>query len=349
MQKLDTQGGHTELFNRNQRNARRGIGPAGQEQSVPIPRILDSHPLREKLDKTMVMPGSSLHAIRRSALFLALASLLPFTPASAQTSATPPATAAVTPDYVPTLTFDVASVRESAPPQGGSLRVGVSSPPHSCKFAANSFPAKALMQSAYGLGTPIIGGPEWLNDHYFTIEAKCDHSVDEQLAKLTDDQAKLEKQHMLQTLLADRFHLKAHTEVKESSVYAITLAKGGSKLHEVKIDPDDPNHPNPALTGVDVQAHGGAQGLEFVVHSASMRAIAGMVTSQVETPVIDHTGLPGYYDFTLQFGRPWSANNPDGWPDIFTAVQEQLGLKLDSIRAPIDVLVIDHMDLPTAN
>jgi uncharacterized protein (TIGR03435 family) len=297
----------------------------------------------------MPMPGFSLLPIRRTALFLALASLIPFAPASAQNAAPPATGAATAPDYVPTLTFDVASVRESSPPQGNGLRVGVSSPPHSCKFAASNFPAKGLLQAAYGFGTPITGGPDWLNDHFFTVETKCDHSVDEQLAKLTDDQAKLEKQHMLQALLAERFQLKAHTEVKESSVYAITVAKGGHKLHEVKIDPDDPNHPNPALTGVDVQAHGGAQGLEFVVHSASLRSIAGMVTSQIEAPVVDHTGLPGYYDFTLQFGRPWSANNPDGWPDIFTAIQEQLGLKLESTRAPIDVLVIDHMEMPTAN
>jgi uncharacterized protein (TIGR03435 family) len=247
------------------------------------------------------------------------------------------------------LTFDVASVRESIPTQGNGVRVGVISPPHSCKFTATNFPAKALLQAAYGFGTPVIGGPDWLNDHYFTVEAKCDHSVDEQLAKLTDDQATLEKRHMLQALLADRFNLKGHTEVKETSVYSITIAKGGPKLHEVKVDADDPNHVTPANSGVDVQAHGGAQGLEFVVHAASMKAVAGMITSQVETPVVDHSGLPGYYDFTLQFGRPWSSNNPESWPDIVTATQEQLGLKLESIKAPIEVFVIDHMEMPTQN
>jgi uncharacterized protein (TIGR03435 family) len=262
---------------------------------------------------------------------------------------TPPSTSATAPDYVPTLTFDVATVRESVPTQGNGVRVGVVNPPHSCKFTASNFPAKALLQAAYGFGTPISGGPDWLGDHYFTVEGRCDHSVDDQLAKLTDDQSRLEKQHMLQTLLVDRFHLKAHTETKESSVYAITIAKGGSKLHEAKVDADDPNHPTPANSGVDVQAHGGAQGLEFVVHAASMKAVAGMVTSQIETPVVDHTGLPGYYDFTLQFGRPWSANNPESWPDIYTAIQEQLGLKLESIKAAIPVLVIDHIELPSAN
>lgn len=261
----------------------------------------------------------------------------------------PPPASAMAPDYIPTLTFDVATVRESIPTQGNGVRVGVVNPPHSCRFTATNFPAKALLQAAYGFGTPVNGGPDWLGDHYFTVEARCDHSVDDQLAKLTDDQARLEKQHMLQVLLTDRFHLKAHTENKESSVYAITIAKGGPKLHETKVDADDPNRPTPANSGVDVQAHGGAQGLEFVVHAASMKAVAGVVTSQLETPVVDHTGLSGYYDFTLRFGRPWSANNPDSWPDIFTAIQEQLGLKLESTKASIPVLVIDHIDMPSAN
>jgi uncharacterized protein (TIGR03435 family) len=286
---------------------------------------------------------SLLRSTLRTSVVAALVSCA-FVAASAQKPV-----AAAAPDYVPTLTFDVASVRESAPNQGNGVRVGVVSPPHSCKFTATNFPAKALLQAAYGFGTPISGGPDWLNDHYFTVEAKCDHSVDDQLAKLTDDQATAEKRHMLQALLADRFHLKGHTELKETSVYSITIAKGGSKLHEVKVDVDDPNHVTPANTGVDVQAHGGAQGLEFVVHAASMKAVAGMITSQVETPVVDHSGLPGYYDFTLQFGRPWSANNPESWPDIVTATQEQLGLKLESIKAPIEVFVIDHMEMPTPN
>jgi uncharacterized protein (TIGR03435 family) len=293
------------------------------------------------------MPTSRLlrSAIRGSLLASLTASILvPHAIAQA-----PPPASATAPDYVPTMTFDVATVRESAPNQGNGVRVGVVSPPHSCKFSATNFPAKALLQFAFGYGTPVLGGPDWLNDHYFTVEGRCDHSADDQLAKLTDDQARLEKQHMMQAFLADRFHLKAHPENKESSVYRMTIAKGGSKLHETKVDSDDPSHPTPANTGVDVQAHGGAQGLQFVVHAGSMKSLAAMITTQTETPIVDNTGLTGYYDFTFQFGRPWSANNPDGWPDIFTAVQEQLGIKLDSTKTVIPVLVIDHMELPSAN
>jgi uncharacterized protein (TIGR03435 family) len=77
--------------------------------------------------------------------------------------------------------------------------------------------------------------------------------------------------------------------------------------------------------------------------------VTALLSSQLEQPVIDRSGLTGYFDFTLQIGREWSASNPEGWPDILTAVQDQLGLKLDRVRATIPVLVIDHIEKPTAN
>src|ERR1039458_2279247 len=125
------------------------------------------------------------------------------------------------PAYVPTLTFDVASIRET--PQTDdrpSWAMGLISQPHSSQFQANGITPKVLIQCAYGFGAyEISGAPDWLNDSFWVVQAKSDHSVDEQLAKLTDDQAKLEKQHMMQALLADRFHLKVHWETKQASVY----------------------------------------------------------------------------------------------------------------------------------
>jgi uncharacterized protein (TIGR03435 family) len=291
-------------------------------------------------------------AVRRAALLIFLAGLLllvlpPLHGQTAAPAAAPTAAAsAQPPDYVPTLTFDVASIRETNGVVSGGLKVGVVSPPHTSKFTATNFTINTLLQVAYGFGTPISGGPEWIHQRYFNVEAKSDPSVDAQLATLTDDQAKLEKQHMLQALLIERCHLKFHLETKEFSVFALSVAKGGSKLQPIKADPDQPNA---ASRGVDVQAHGSGQGLEFVVHTASMRSMVGLLSSQVEAPVLDRTGLLDYYNFTLQFGRDWSSSNPDSWPDIYTAIQEQLGLKLESTRAPVEVLVIDHIDLPSEN
>jgi uncharacterized protein (TIGR03435 family) len=254
--------------------------------------------------------------------------------------------APATPDYTPTLTFDIASIRLSPGVTNGGMKVGVKSPPHSSVFEVSNFPIKALLQTAYGFGTPISGGPDWLSDTYLDIHAKSDPSMDAQMAKLTDDQSKAEKMHMLQALLAERFNLKAHLETRDSSVFALLPAKGGIKVHPVKIDP---GAPTPGLQGGGVNTRGGAQGLEFDAKAMSPNGICALLSSQIEAPVIDRTGLTGYFDFDLQFGRDWSAGNPQSWPDIFTAVQEQLGLKLERTRASVPVLVIDHIDKPTAN
>jgi uncharacterized protein (TIGR03435 family) len=255
-------------------------------------------------------------------------------------------TPAAAPDYTPTLTFDVVSIRQTAGVTGGGLRVAVKSPPTSSTFEANNFTAKMLIQLAYGFGTPISGGPDWLGDVWYNVQAKSDPAVDEQLAKMPLDRERLEKQHMLQVMLTERFHLKYHMEDRESTVFALEPAKGGVKLHPIKLDPDAPP---PSATGNDVQTRGGAQGLEFSVKSASPTAMTALLSSQLEEPVIDRTGLTGYFDFSLQIGRDWSAGNPQSWPDILTAVQEQLGLKLERTKATIPVLVIDHIDKPSAN
>ena len=259
-----------------------------------------------------------------------------------------------TPDYVPTLTFDVATIRESAPVER-SLRVGVLNPIHSSKFEATNFTGKSLLQLAYGFGTPISGGPDWLGDRYYNVQAKSDPATDEKLARLTDDQARAEKAHMLQVLLTERMALKSHLETRESSVYALVVGKNGSKLHEAKAAAapadSDPAHPSatPSAASADVRASGGPQGLQFTVSNSTARAIAAMIVSQINAPVLDRTGLTGNYQFVLQFGRDWSAGNPESWPDLFTAVQEQLGLKLEPVKAAIPVLILDHIEPPSAN
>jgi uncharacterized protein (TIGR03435 family) len=98
-----------------------------------------------------------------------------------------------------------------------------------------------------------------------------------------------------------------------------------------------------------VQAHGSQHGLEFVGSNASMRAICGVLSSMVEAPVVDKTGLIATYNYTLQIGREWSTNDTESWPSIFTAVQEQLGLKLEGVHESVPNLVVDHITKPTEN
>ena len=250
------------------------------------------------------------------------------------------------PDYKPTLTFDVAVIRV-APPPDANFHVSVSSPPHSSRFEATNLPIKALVQIAYGFDAPIVGAPDWVQNTFYDINARSDETADARLAKLTDNEVRLEKRNAIRVLLSERLGMKTHLETRNSSIYNLVLAKGGMKMQVVPLRPagEAPSAPPPA----NVQAHGSRHGLEFVGSNASMRAIAGALSSMVEAPVVDKTGLAGTYNYTLQFGREWSANDPDGWPSIFTAVQEQLGLKLEAEHEAVPNLVIDHISKPTEN
>ena len=253
------------------------------------------------------------------------------------------------PGFTPTLTFDIVSIRPSPPPDA-NFHVSVSSPPHSSRFEATNLPVKALLQIAYGFDAPVVGAPDWVANTFYDIKARSDEAADARLAKLTDNEVRLEKRNAIRVMLADRLGLKTHLETRNSAIYYLTVAKGGVKMQAVPVAPPPadgsaPGAPPPA----DVKAHGGQHGLEFDGTNSPIRAITGALSSMVEAPVVDKTGLLGTYNYTLQFGREWSATDPDSWPSIFTAVQEQLGLKLESVHENVPNLVVDHITNPTEN
>jgi uncharacterized protein (TIGR03435 family) len=253
------------------------------------------------------------------------------------------------PNYMPTLTFDVASIR-LAPPPDANFHVSVSSPPHSSRFEATNLPMKALLQIAYGFDAPVVDAPDWATNTFYNIQARSDEAADARLAKLTDNEVRLEKRNAIRALLAERLGLKTHLETRNSSIYLLVVGKGGVKMQAAPAPPppaigEAPPPPPPA----NVQAHGSQHGLEFVGSNASIRAITGALSSMVEAPVVDKTGLTGTYNYTLQFGREWSANDPESWPSIFTAVQEQLGLKLEAVHESVPNLVVDRITKPTEN
>ena len=253
------------------------------------------------------------------------------------------------PGYTPTLTFDVAAFH-LAPPPDANFHVSVSSPPRSSRFEATNLPLKALLQIAYGYDAPVVGGPEWLGKTLYNLQARSDDAADARLAKLTDNEVRLEKRHAIRVLLAERLGLKTHLETRSTEIYAMVAAKGGVKMQPSPAPPAPvAGEAAPATPVMDLKAHGSRQGLEFVVTNAPMRAVSGSMSAMLEAPVIDRTGLTGTYNYTLQFGREWSANDPEGWPSLFTAVQEQLGLKLDAMRETVPNLVVDHITEPTAN
>jgi uncharacterized protein (TIGR03435 family) len=250
------------------------------------------------------------------------------------------------PGYTPTLTFDVATIR-LAPPPDANFHVSVNSPPHSSRFEVTNLPMKALLQIAYGFDAPVVGAPEWTTTTFYNIQARCDAEADAKLAKLTDNEVRLEKRNAIRALLTERLGLKTHLETRNTAIYNIVIDKAGVKMQVVPPPPasETPAPPPP----VNVQAHGTQHGLEFDATNANMRAIVGSLSSMLEAPVIDKTGLTSTYNFTLKFGRDWSANDSESWPSIFTAVQEQHGLKLEPVHESVPNLVVDHITKPTEN
>ena len=275
-----------------------------------------------------------------------LAAVLVFLPTSCLHAQTP---IVEEPNYTPTLTFDVATIR-LAPPPDANFHVSVSSPPHSSRFEATNLPIKALLQIAYGFDAPVVDAPEWATNTFYNIQARSDEAADARLAKLTDNEVRLEKRNAIRVLLTERLGLKTHLETRNSSIYHLVVGKGGVKMQAAPAPPPPTNREvPPSPPPANVQARGSQHGLEFVGSNASLRAITGALSSMVEAPVVDKTGLTGTYNYTLQFGRDWSVHDPESWPSIFTAVQEQLGLKLEAVHESVPNLMVDHITKPAEN
>jgi uncharacterized protein (TIGR03435 family) len=227
--------------------------------------------------------------------------------------------------------FEVASIKPSNY-QGGPLRVTAGVGVDGINFS--NVTARNCIQRAYGVKTYQLTGPQWINEERYMIVAKAAGAVPQEQILL-----------MLQRLLAERFKLVIHREFKDMPVYAIVVSKNGPKLKEATDE---------GATQI------GADGREIVFERASMGQLAGTVGRSVDRPVIDETALKGLYNFRLAWAkedRPIpnatavgtvEANNPNDAPSIFTALQE-LGLRLEARKAPVEVLVVDHIEKPSAN
>ena len=194
----------------------------------------------------------------------------------------------------------------------------------------------ALLQFAFGVPeSRIVGGPNELRSQMFDIEAKADSAVDAALKKLPSDQGKLVKQQMIQALLADRFKLVVHRETRELPIYALVVAKGGSKLEASKSD------------GVMISS--GSRYLN--AQGVTIAMIAQELAQDVGRVVMDKTGIEGRFDVDLKWtpDDEATAGNADAAPSIYTAVQEQVGLRLDAEKGPVEVLVVDRLEGPSEN
>jgi uncharacterized protein (TIGR03435 family) len=270
--------------------------------------------------------------------------------------------------------FEVASVKLAPPPTGNGIFTSFSGGPGTYNPGVIRYTNASLADlicQAYGLKPYQVSGPAWLNSTRVDVVAKVP-------AGATSDQVPA----MWRVLLAERFQLTAHTESKELSIYALLVAKSGLKLKESSNDSPDSGGPKAsspngngsgggsgsggAQVGVNAAPGGLARSAPPGVHKMSgsrntVSKLADMLAAHLDRPVIDMTGLTGTYDFTLLYSddgmKPSElassaslSADPVSAPSLFTAVQEQLGLKLEPRRGPIQILIVDHAEkVPSGN
>jgi uncharacterized protein (TIGR03435 family) len=238
--------------------------------------------------------------------------------------------------------FEVATIRPSSPDaQGSNLNFGEN------RVTASNMQLRFLLQYAYGLNTgsndQIVGAPAWIDSLRFDIDAKEDEESAVKIGGMAAAERMATLRQMLQGLLIERFQLKAHHETRQLPVLALTVAKGGAKLTPVgAVAPD-------GWTGLHNPRRGETEGrdvpVQMLVETLSSKPeIGGRL-------VVDATGLQGKYNFKLDWTPEGTkARDADaGGPSLFAALQEQLGLKLESRKAPVDCLVIDHLVQPSGN
>ena len=220
-----------------------------------------------------------------------------------------------------------AKVKKEAP-------IGEGPPP--AQLVHMIWPISILITSAYKL--PIIGGPDWIRQDIdqYEIQAKIGDVEYAAMQKMTAAQQREQVALMEQSLLADRFNLKVHFETREMPVYTLVVAKRGPKLTAAKSD-----------EASRISTVGNVRGGEMTAVAMTLEqfALSPLLTGPAGGRVVDQTGLKGSYDFTLK----WDSEVGADAPSFFTAIQEQLGLQLIASKAQVEVIVIDHIEQPSAN
>ena len=232
-----------------------------------------------------------------------------------------------------------------------------------------------LIEQAYGIpwtsaeNERVLGGPAWLDSNRYDIVARIPTDLAEAQQKLSRDQQKRQVSLMLQSLLVERFHLKRHFETRDLTVYALVVAKPNAHLIASTNQPEStaqespgavqlPSKPGDLRHGILVLYNG--QSAQMTAKQASLDDLAQWFAGYSEVggrPVVNQTGLSGLYDFNLRWTRQSLAAAPQTAtsdadseaPPLFTALSDQLGLRLKSTKAPVEVILIDHVDPPTRN
>jgi uncharacterized protein (TIGR03435 family) len=234
--------------------------------------------------------------------------------------------------------FEVASIR---PTDAKTLAMVYR--PSLDRFTVTGLTVRNLIYFAYNIKYGYnTGGPGWVDYDQFDVDAKIDDAFVETYKKMTEKERDAQLRLMLQALLKERFKLEVKTETKELPIFALVVAKRGLKMK-----------PSAAETG-DAAKQGArwsrstTNGLmKLTAKNASLDGLVGnlVVQPSVNRMVVDDTGLKGPFDFELE----WAINSDSSGPDIFAALQEQLGLKLEPRKGPVETLVVEHVEKPSEN
>ena len=242
--------------------------------------------------------------------------------------------------------FEVSTVKPARPDATSSnLNLGESG------IQSTNSPLLFLLQFAYGLNggskDQLVGMPAWVSSVPFDINAKVDEATAIKISSMKTDERVAATRQMVQALLADRFHLVVHHEIRVLPVLSLVIAAGGPRLQSASDSPTPPNE----WTGLHNPGPGRTEGRDVPVATlvnalSSMPEVGGQL-------VLDQTGLPARYNFTLTWAsenrRPSDNRTDESGPSLFTALKEQLGLQLQRRKAPVDCIVIDHIEQPSPN
>jgi uncharacterized protein (TIGR03435 family) len=234
--------------------------------------------------------------------------------------------------------FEVATIKPTPPDAKAGRYITMQG---TNRFVVKYYTLKLMIAAAYNLSPKAIsGGPAWVESDHFDIQA---------LTPGDTRPTQPEQMAMLRQLLTERFKLNFHREEKEFSIYALEVAKGGPKLKESTAPATDP----PQLVSTVYPDH-----VHMPARNATMNDFTYLLQrALLDRPVVDRTGLTGRYDFDLdwapdetQFGGEIPVAPADAHaPPFFTAIEQQLGLRLEATRGNVDAFVIDHAEPPTAN
>jgi len=229
--------------------------------------------------------------------------------------------------------YEVVSIKPAEP---GCLGMSWSSPPG--RLVARCVTLWGLIYNSYEVRSfqdHPPGLPAWADKDRFDVDAKTDDQTAAAMLKLSREAFGKQQHLMQQSLLASRFHLRVHYESRMEPIYELVVAKGGSKV-------------KPLPAG---QTRGGSSfgSGAITVRGQPIAMLAFWLSQTAGRTVVDKTGLAGNYDITLKWTSDEQQGTADAGPTLYTALQEQLGLKLEPAKGPVQTLVIDHAEQPSAN